>query len=110
MLYTFKSAASADVLMLGEPAKKLVALIGKDPADTQGIVTVEQLPGAIAAVKAAIESDKARLAEQASEAADPDENDAKPSGGGVSFFQRAVPLLELLERSLKDKVPVTWGV
>jgi len=28
----------------------------------------------------------------------------------VSFFQRAVPLLELLERSLKDKVPVTWGV
>ena len=64
----------------------------------------------LAAVKAVIESDKARLAEQAREAADPDENDAKPSGGGVSFFQRAVPLVELLERSLKDKVPVTWGV
>ena len=67
------------------------------------------MPGAIAAVKTAIEADKARLAAQAAEA-EADEAEAKPAGGGVSFFQRAVPLLELLERSLKDKVPVTWGV
>ena len=43
--------------------------------------------------------------------ADADKDDEpKTPGGAVSFFQRAVPLLELLERSLKDKVPVTWGV
>lgn len=110
MLIIFKSPASGDVIMFEKNGKEMLGVLGKDPADAKGIVTVEQLPGAIAAVKAAIESDKARLAEQAKEAADPDENDAKPSGGGVSFFQRAVPLLELLERSLKDKVPVTWGV
>ena len=110
MLIIFKSPASGDVIMFEKNGKEMLGVLGKDPADAKGIVTVEQLPGAIAAVKAAIESDKTRLAEQAREAAAPDEDDAKPSGGGVSFFQRAVPLLELLERSLKDKVPVTWGV
>jgi len=113
MLIIFKSSASGDVIMFEKNGKEMLGVLGKDPAEAKGIVTVEQLPGAIATVKAAIESDKTRLAEQAKEAkeaADPDENDAKPSGGGVSFFQRAVPLLELLERSLKDKVPVTWGV
>ena len=93
MLIIFKSPASGDVIMFEKNGKEMLGVLGKDPADAKGIVTVEQLPGALAAVKAAIESDKARLA-----------------GGGVSFFQRAVPLVELLERSLKDKVPVTWGV
>ena len=61
-----------------------------------------------AAFKAAIEADKAKKAEQPDDEAGADE--PKTPGGAVSFFQRAVPLLELLERSLKDKVPVTWGV
>ena len=29
---------------------------------------------------------------------------------GASFHQRAVPLLEMLERALHEGVPVTWGV
>jgi hypothetical protein len=78
----------------------MLSVLGKDPADAKGIVTVEQLPGAIAAVRAAIDADKARLAESA---AAEDDGDAKPAGGGVSFFQRAVPLLELLERSSRTR-------
>ena len=108
MLIIFKSPASGDVIMFEKNGKEMLGVLGKDPADAKGIVTVEQLPGAIAAVRNAIDADKAHLAESA--AATEDEGDAKPAGGGVSFFQRAVPLLELLERSLKDKVPVTWGV
>lgn len=108
MLIIFKSPASGDVIMFEKNGKEMLGVLGKDPADAKGIVTVEQLPGAIAAVRNAIDADKARLAESAAPAED--EGDAKPAGGGVSFFQRAVPLLDLLERSLKDKVPVTWGV
>lgn len=108
MLIIFKSPASGDVIMFEKNGKEMLSVLGKDPADAKGIVTVEQLPGAIAAVRAAIDADKTRLAE--SVPATEDDGDAKPAGGGVSFFQRAVPLLELLERSLKDKVPVTWGV
>ncbi|MBS0553631.1 MAG: DUF1840 family protein, partial [Proteobacteria bacterium] len=39
MLVTFKSAASADVIMFGDIAKQLIAVLGKDPEDSKGIVT-----------------------------------------------------------------------
>ena len=106
MLITFKSPASGDVIMFEKNGKEMLTVLGKDPADPKGIFTVEQLPAAIATLKDAIAADKARQAEKA----EADETEAKPGGGGVSFFQRAVPLLEILERSLKDKHPVTWGV
>ena len=108
MLIIFKSPASGDVIMFEKNGKEMLSVLGKDPADAKGIVTVEQLPGAIAAVRASIDPDKTRLAQSAP--ATEHDGDAKPAGGGVDFFYRAVPLLELLERSLKDKVPVTWGV
>ncbi len=106
MLIIFKSPAGGDVIMFEKNGKDMLTVLGKDPADAKGIVTVEQLPAAIDTLKAAIAADKARQAEQG----EPDEAEAKPGGGNVSFFQRAVPLLELLERSLKEKKPVTWGV
>lgn len=112
MLIIFKSPASGDVIMFEKNGKEMLSVLGKDPADAKGIITVDQLPGAIATLRGAIDADKAHAAARADEAdADADDDaEARPAGGGVSFFQRAVPLLELLERSLKDKVPVTWGV
>lgn len=111
MLITFKSAAGADVLMFGEPARAILKIIGKDPDDAKGIVTVEQLPDAISRLRGAIDADKARHTEP-SEA---EEEAAKESGqtgmaAPVSLAQRAYPLLALLEDSLKEKAPVTWGV
>lgn len=108
MLIVFKSPASGDVIMFEKNGKEMLGVLGKDAADAKGIVTVEQLPGAIAALRAAIDADKARQAARPDD--DEPADDIKTPGGAVSFFQRAVPLLELLERSLKDKVPVTWGV
>jgi hypothetical protein len=109
-IVTFKSAACADVIYFGDVAKRMMELMGKDP-DPKGIVTVEQLPEAIARLKAAIEEDKERHRrlvqeeEQGSEAAE---------GGGtrpaVSLTQRALPLLSMLEESLAGKKPVVWGV
>lgn len=109
MLIIFKSPASGDVIMFEKNGKEMLSVLGKDPADAKGIITVDQLPGAIATLRGAIDADKAHAAARADET-DADDAEARPAGGGVSFFQRAVPLLELLERSLKDKVPVTWGV
>lgn len=106
MLITFKSPASGDVIMFEKNGKEMLTVLGKDPADPKGIFTVEQLPAAITTLKDAIAADKARQAEKA----DADSAEARPGGAGVSFFQRAVPLLEILERSLKGKHPVTWGV
>ena len=52
MLIVFKSPASGDVIMFEKNGKEMLGVLGKDPADAKGIVTVEQLPGAIAAVRA----------------------------------------------------------
>lgn len=106
MLITFKSAASGNVILLGENGRELLRAMGRDPDADKGIVTVEQLPGAIAAIRAAVEADKRTQAEQSDTAEDADD----APGDRIHLAQRALPFLELLERSLQDKVPVTWGV
>lgn len=108
MIVTFKSAAAGDVIMFGEVAKRMMETMGKD-ATEQGIITVEQLPAAIEQLKAAIAEDKARIAALSEEARQQAETD---QGGrpAVSFYQRAVPLLELLEWARKKGKPVVWGV
>lgn len=110
MIVTFKSAASADVIYFGDVAKRMMELMGKETAE-QGIVTVAQLPDAIARLKAAIEEDKARHRQHVLDEEPGTEADA---GGGmrpfVSLTQRALPLLAMLEESLREKQPVVWGV
>jgi len=111
MLFVFKSDASADVIMFGDAARNLLSILGKDPHDAKGIVTVEQLPEAIKRLTAAIEDDKAR---QASRRPDQEEKDADAGRVGiaapVSLAQRAWPLLDMLQQSSKEGVPVVWGV
>ncbi len=92
--------------MLEDNGKDFLRLMGKDPTDAKGILTLDQLPGAIAAIKKAVEVDKARNQEQAING----NEISVAEDDGVRLFQRALPLLELLEHSLKNEVPVTWGV
>ena len=114
MIVTFQSPASGDVIMFGDVAQRMMKLMGKEPTD-KGIVTVEQLPDAIARLKAAIEEDKRQRAGLSEEDL-PQTEPAAGSGGAansrpfVTLTQRAVPLLELLEWSLKKQKPVVWGV
>lgn len=107
MIVTFKSAAAGDVIMFGDVARRMMEIMGKEPGN-QGIITVEQLPDAITRLKAAIAADKAQRA-----SLDQDQREEAEKGGlaaPVSLAQRAVPLLDLLEWSLKKNKPVVWGV
>ncbi len=111
MLVTFKSDASADVIMLGDAANRLIGILGKDTGDKKGIVTVEQLPGAIARLRAAIEEDRARQAERSADDDDSEQDgDKKGMAAPVGLAQRAWPLLDMLEASQREGVPVVWGV
>lgn len=110
MIITFQSPASGDVIMFGDVAQRMMQLMGKEP-DAKGIVTIEQLPAAIASLKAAMEQDKAERAGRQDE----DLPQFEIGEGGVkrpyvALAQRAAPLLELLEWSLKKQKPVVWGV
>ena len=103
MIITFKSRATADTLMFGDVAKALLSLMGK-PFEPRGIITLEQLPAAIAALRKAAEDSRAAQRGQ------PEQDDADPARTPVpvSLAQRAVPLIEQFERSLRASQPVIW--
>ena len=106
MLITFRSQASGDVMMFDEVARQMLRIIGKEP-DDKGIITVAQLPDAIAALKDAIAADRAEWTEHPGPVANEMETD-KGADLFVSTSQRAHPLLEQLEWSLKADKPVLW--
>lgn len=109
-MIVFRSQAAGDVMMFDDVAKRMMAVMGKEES-ARGIVTVEQLPEAIARLKEAIAKDKAHHAGEREE--DRPDMEATPGGGKrayVGFAQRAVPLVELLEYSLRDDKPVMWGI
>lgn len=104
MIITFKSRATADTIMFGDAARELLALMGK-PFEPRGIITLEQLPGAIAALQNAAQSSRAAQRGQP----EPDDDiDRGTAPIPVSLAQRAVPLIEQLERSLRASQPVIW--
>lgn len=106
MIVTFKSKAAGDVIMFGDVAQQLMKTMGKD-ADAKGIITPEQLPAAIAALKSVVEAGRNQPA--AADADEEKESQVPAMARNVTLAQRAVPLLELLEWSLKKNTPVTWG-
>lgn len=110
MLVTFKSRAAGDVLMFGDVAKRVLALIGKD-GSAPGIVTVEQLPATIAALREAVEAAKA------ADAAAPADRERQQEEAGtvdrhetVSLARRIPPLLEQMQYSLAEETPVVWEI
>ena len=108
MIITFKSPAAGDVIMFGDIARRMIELMGKDVTD-KGIVTVEQLPDALARLRAAVAADKASRAGR-NEDEDDERGNGRNAAPPVSLTQRATPLIELLEWSLKKQKPVVWGV
>lgn len=121
LIVIFQSKASGDVIMLGDVAHHMMKIMGKD-ITPQGIVTVEQLPDAIARLHAAVAQDKEAHQRLVAESADRQSDsmadavessassDTASSANTISLTQRAYPLLELLTRSLHQKTPVVWGV
>ena len=110
MLYKFKSRSTADLILLEPQARRLLHIMGKEPA-ASGIVTAAQIPAALAALEAAVAADEARLREAAQQAteADPNAPEDEPRDT-VRLRQRAAPFIDLLRRSLQEDCDVVWGV
>jgi Domain of unknown function (DUF1840) len=106
MLYKFKSDAGGDVIMLEETGRQILVWMDKS-SDAKGILLPDQMQGA----KEAIEAGLAREEQIQKELAQAQE-DAPVSKAGerVSLRARAWPLVTLIEKSQKAKVPITWGV
>lgn len=104
-MITFKSRATASVMMFDAVATTLLDIMGKS-AEPTGIITVEQLPGAIEKLRAAAQADRSepRAPQDETEA----EEDTPRAAPAVSLAQRAVPLIDMLSESLRADEPVIW--
>ena len=108
MLYRFKSQATADVVMLEANARQLLEIMGK-PSGPKGIITVDQMPGAVSALEAAIASDgQQNQHNHDAFAVESHADDAERQH--VGLHQRALPLLQMLKRSQTESKDVVWGV
>lgn len=107
MLYCFKSKAAADVIMMADSAEAVLGLMGRD-LSPQGILIAAELPGYIQKLEAGVAEDDAqfqRAIDEAVAAGQP-----APRRQGVTLRQRAWPLRDLMQRSLKEGADVVWGV
>jgi len=118
MLFEFKSRATGSVVMTADVGKKVLPLIGKTP-DPKGIITVDQMPGAIAALEAACkrENELAAAAKNKTRGAvaPPDPQAEKPDDLEddphlIGICQRVYPLIEMLKQAHKAGRDITWGV
>lgn len=115
-IVTFRSKAAGEVYMFRETAEEIFKVIGK-PLGIRGVITPEEIPAALNALKARIAKEKELLKELRDkedkmfrEGKDLDKEKKPAMEQPVYFTQRAYPFMEILELSLKDNTPVTWGV
>ena len=100
MIYKFKSQATGDLVMTQPVGDRVLTLIGKGPS-AQGIVDVDQLPAAIAALESAVAAESPKDAQQ--------DGGTAGKGDGVSLRQRVWPMVEMMKRALAEKQPIVWG-
>jgi cyclopropane-fatty-acyl-phospholipid synthase len=105
MIYKFKSQAAADVIMLKLNGDQMLTIVGKEPSP-QGIITVAQIPAAIAALEAAIVTHEAAESRRTEHP----QMEVEVEGDSVMLGHRAGPFIELLRLSAEAGKAVVWGV
>ena len=103
MLVTFRSKASADVVMFSDVAVRLIKLMGHSGVVPSAIFA-EDVAASLCQLKQAIEADKAEATGKQSSQTGKDDSDPP----AVSLANRALPLIELLTAAAAAKCNVTW--
>ena len=101
MLVTFSNRLSGDITMFGDVASELLKLMGHS-GTVPSALSAEDVPTALAALENAIDELK-RLPEE--ESTDDDAEQAST----VSLAHRALPLIDMLQTSARDKSYVMWA-
>jgi len=107
-LVIFRSKAAADITMFAENARRIFEIIGR-PESARGVITAEQVPDALQRLTAAVEQEKAQHREALADAGNDEPGSKVSQARGVTFSQRAFPLIEMLRAAQKKNADVTWG-
>ncbi len=90
MIYKFKCPATATVHMNTAMAELLLKIAGRSPAE-KGVITVQDMPAVIDALKAA-------------------NSTGTDDGDGAALTEHSEPLIRMLEEARSAGQNVTWGV
>lgn len=102
MLVTFESSAYARITMFGDVAVRLLKLMGHS-GTVPSAIEPEDIAEALRRLRKGVAAENAAdAAENELERREDDEEEV------VSLKNRALPLIELLEASEKENVPVMW--
>ena len=124
MLIKLTSNTSGELVMFAQHARRLFEIIGKE-CTARGVFTFEQLPSALARLYQAVDEEKLATRLRANEeragkshadgAADTDAMDddgdaatAHHAATRVGLAQRARPLINLMEWTVKEKGYILW--
>jgi cyclopropane-fatty-acyl-phospholipid synthase len=115
MIYQFTTRAGGRITYTSTVGAQILHIVGKNPGP-RGVITVAEVPAALAALEAAVARERARPPEE-QQAVDPhdtrgntaeeDERDRDPP---VSLAQRVYPFVDLLKFALREQEDVTWGL
>ncbi len=97
MIYTFRSKAAGDLIMLGEHGDKVMTLLGREPA-AKGIFEARDLPALIARLESAVDEP------------DPAQKPDDERGVLVGMKTRVWPLVEMMRRAQGAGEAIVWGV
>ncbi|MDR3504260.1 MAG: DUF1840 domain-containing protein [Legionella sp.] len=97
MLVTFHSDAYEDITYFGDVAKQLLSLMGHS-GTVPGAIKFEDLPQAL-------EHLQHGLAGSGSQSSDKEDEDGEVL---IGLAKRAIPLINLLQASIRDECNVLW--
>lgn len=104
MLITFETKAYANITMFGDVATALLKRMGHS-GNVPGALMADDVPAALARLKAAVQAEPDALLEPANAPASDGED-----GEHVSLAHRALPLIELLTAAAAEHENVMWDV
>ncbi len=107
-MITLKSKAAQDLDVPKEFAAHVLSIVGKTVGE-RGVITVEELPGAIGKLEAAAQEAKQRSAEHAGHFHEGAADHSYPHEEAPSVAQRLAPFLMMLREAHAQSVPVYWG-
>ena len=106
MIVKFFCKNAADLIMFDDVARKLLAVLGKEPT-ARGIILAEEVTDSLARLAALVVHDKAPKEEEKEAAVEVPDTGMEPHelvGLGI----RAQPLIQMLGRAREKDEPVLW--
>jgi hypothetical protein len=107
MLVKFNSSTSGQIMMFAQTARQMLDILGKE-CNARGVITTEQLPGAIERLRLAVADDKGVSPAMDERPNDASESDDRDQASRVGLRQRAYPLIELLVWTSKEDGFILW--